>query len=59
MDREPWQATIRGVTKSWTQLATNTTTTQKSKDNFGECSDFATQTLSIRLDFTKNKYSVI
>ena len=47
MDRGPWQATIRGVTKSRTQLATNTTSTRKSKDNFAERSDFATQTLSI------------
>ena len=53
MDRGPWQATIRGVTKSRTQLATNTTTPQKSKDNFGECSDFATQTLSIGLTLPK------
>ena len=28
MDRGAWQATVHGVTKSWTQLSNKTTTTK-------------------------------
>ena len=58
VDRGPWQATIRGVTKSQTRLVANTTT-QKSKVNFGGMFWFCYPDTIYRLDFTKNKHSII